>query len=105
MDSGEGIELTLKLSWKQNESVVTQHATSFLASHTVDSFYVSFGEVVAPYLNKPSEEEIAKLTSEGLDVKLLARFTVTPTKMKELLDVLNTNYAKFQEQLEVSGNE
>lgn len=69
------------------------YANHIFVTHTPDEFFVTFSQVHPPYLLKPTEEELKKLTH--ISARAVARIALTPNKMKELVDALTENYNKY----------
>lgn len=75
------------------EEVPIAHVNHIFVAHTSDEFFVTFAQLHPPYWVEPTKEEVEQLTY--LPAKVVARIALSPGKMKELIDVLNTNYQKF----------
>jgi hypothetical protein len=80
----------------QSSAETTVFANTILSQFIADIFYVSFGQVIPPYFEGMSVEEVRE-QFQTLPVKVLSRFAITPDKMRELIQVLETNYDRWAE--------
>lgn len=79
----------------------TYHANFVFAAHTDDEFFITFGLIHQPYLIEPTKEQIEAI--EYVPAKAVSRIALSPRKMKEVIDVLNTNYQLFLKKREGQG--
>ena len=71
----------------------TYHVNYAFVAHTDDEFFITFGLMHQPYLVEPTKEQIQAI--EYVPAKAVSRIALSPRKMKEVIDVLNTNYQLF----------
>lgn len=89
------VEKQLRIRIEGADEISISHVNYIFVTHTTDEFFVTFSQIHPPYLVKPTREEVEQLTY--IPAKVVARIALTPSKMKELIDVLNENYKKFLE--------
>jgi len=87
------IERTIPIQIEGAEGIPINYVNHVFVSHTTDEFFMTFAQIHPPYLLSPTKEEVEQLTH--IPAKVVARIALTPSKMKELIDVLNENYKKF----------
>lgn len=87
--------IRVKVRLVNPDEVPIQHANYIFVVHTQDEFFVTFAQAHPPYLLSISEQDRKELEATGLPARVVARLMVSPTKMKEFIDVLNENYGKF----------
>ncbi len=70
----------------------SNHVTS---QFTGDEFILTFAQVVPPSGAELTLEEFREITH--VDARVVCRVGLSPTRMAQLLDVVQRNYAKYQE--------
>lgn len=69
-------------------------ANHFVVQHTNREFILSFFQLMPLMLIDPTPEQIAEVQS--VPAHAVARVVVTPEALRELIDVLERNYSKFE---------
>jgi hypothetical protein len=78
------------------DSIETRYATNFTAQHTEQEFIIGFYEARPPILLGTPEQNLAALRELGsVSARCVARVVVSPSRMRELIQVLTTNYENF----------
>lgn len=75
------------------EEIPIAHVNHIFIVHTTDEFFITFAQLHPPYWVEPTKEEVEQL--KYLPAKVVARIAISPSKLKDLIDLLNTNYQKF----------
>ncbi len=87
------VERQVPIRLEGAEEIPISYVNYVLVSHTTDEFFMTFAQMHPPYWLAPTKEDVERLTH--IPAKAVARIALTPSKMKELIDVLNENYKKF----------
>lgn len=95
----ERIEKKVRLQRTYPENLQSHFVASLIVQHQPEMFVLSFFEVWPPaVLGETDEEKQAILDSiESVEAKCVARLVVTPSKMREFLDVMNENLTNYEQ--------
>jgi len=85
--------IVLEITFEGAENVPIVFASNVFVSHTEDVFLITFAQAHPPYIVRPTVEQLRKLGT--IPAQVVARIAVPPSKMKEILEVLNGNYQQF----------
>ena len=92
-------EYVVPLEWRGLEEHVPSPVNQFVSQFTDDMFFVSFGLATPPLLPKDLERRKARLEAmESVPVSPVARLALTPERMRELIEVLQTNLQRYEAQ-------
>ncbi|MGH9043062.1 MAG: hypothetical protein ACRDZ3_22850 [Acidimicrobiia bacterium] len=94
-DEEEGFQVPLV--WLGFEESTVNLANQFVSQFEQGTFFISIGQVTPPLLLGPPEEQ-REMASQlpFLPVQTLARFAVTPGRLRDLMRVLETNVASYE---------
>ena len=87
----EGV--TLKVTFEGGEDVPIVYASNVFVRHAEDVFLITFAQAHGPYIVNPTVEQLKQIRT--IPARIVSRIAVPPSKMKEILDVLNGNYTQF----------
>lgn len=74
------------------------YANHFVIQNQQNEFILTAGQIAPPMLMGTDEEKAEQLEQvDYVPVKVVARIVVTETRLKELIDVLQTNLKGYQE--------
>ena len=97
----------VRLAWARTEDISVFFANQFLSQINDDVFVLSFGQVIPPPLlgtDEERREQAARI--DTIEIKTLARFSLTPQRMRELIGVLQENLERYEAHVgEISPNE
>ena len=86
------------------EFIYPDSLTSHFAAHAIaqfqqDHFIVSFFEIFPPAIFAETDEERLSIlkTLTHVDARCVARVIMTPAKMREFVQILSDNLAKYQQ--------
>ncbi len=104
MGSAVPTEVTVTATWPTDDDLPVHFANHFLVQHdtTTHEFFVSIGSVIPPSLvGSPADlQMISDLQKSGtIPVKPVARIGLSPKRLLELVEVLQTNYRNYQANL------
>ena len=89
------------VKWKGIEDAPVMGCNVFVAQFTPHEFLLTFGYASNPiFLKEPSPQELAAI--ESVPANVVARLTLSPGRMVELIQVLQQNMSQFQ-QAQISG--
>lgn len=84
----------------------TSYATNFIVQHTRHEFIVSFFEAQPPVLLGTSEERQLELERVGaVPAYCVARITLSPARMRQLIDLMKGNYERYEQMIRASRDE
>lgn len=83
----------LEITFEGSEDIPIAFANHIFIRHMEDVFLVTFAQSHGPYIVNPTAEQLKQMHT--IPAKVVARIAVPPTKMKEIIDVLNENYSRF----------
>ncbi len=84
-------EKGIPVLWNKDDSLDTYYVNNMFVSHSTGEFYVVFGEL-SPIVRNENME-----LPESVYVKPLVRLVISPDNLKEFLDILNTNFQKYED--------
>jgi hypothetical protein len=84
-------EKGIPIFWGDDNNLETHYINQMFISHTGGEFYITFGEL-APF----AMNENMKIPDE-VNVKPIFRIALTAENMKSFLDVMISNYKKFED--------
>jgi hypothetical protein len=100
MEEKKSVKIGLPIEWFVPEDIRSQYATNMVVQHTDQEFLISFFEIEQPILLGEAEEIKAKLEQRGkARATCLARFVLTPERMKHFVSILNENYDRFVKEI------
>jgi hypothetical protein len=95
-ESGE-IRVGARIEWKIPEGMVAKYATHFVVQHSDQEFILSFFELQPPIILGPREEvETRAKEVTSVPAWCVARVTVTPARLEEIISVLQENLATYK---------
>jgi hypothetical protein len=84
------------IEWHIPENIKPQFVTNLTVQHTGQEFIISFYETYPPLVIGTSEEVEARLEQiESVRAECIARFVMTPGRMENFVQALQTNYEKY----------
>ncbi|MEX2529847.1 MAG: hypothetical protein WD960_03660 [Gemmatimonadota bacterium] len=100
-------EISLKASWVGFEETTVVSANQFVSQFMEDGLFIlSFGMVTPPFLLGSAEEQKQQALEMGfVPVETLSRLAITPARIRELIQVLEQNLAKFEQRSERKPSE
>jgi hypothetical protein len=91
----QGIEIPLVIIGA--EDVPIYFTNLFVVQHEEKEFIITFGQYSPPLLlGSPEEKQEAAKRMPYVPIKVIARVGLTPERMEELIEVLQTNLRKYQ---------
>ena len=99
--------MQVKLSWVNFEETRVVSANQIVSQFLEEGLFVlSFGMVTPPYLTGTDEEKRKQAEEMAfVPVDTLTRIAVTPTMMRQLIKVLQTNLERYEERFRVTPPE
>lgn len=91
----KGIAIPIK--WEGVEESPLIFANSLLVQHTDHEFIITFAQIHPPITLGLQEEEIAKI--ESVSARAAVRIVLPPTRLQELIRILNENYQKYLDRI------
>jgi len=89
-------EKKIPIEWHVPEDITSQYANNIVVQHTNSEFFVSFFETLPPLIIGSPEDTRAQIDEvKEVQAKCLARIVIAPNKMKDFIQALNVNFAKF----------
>ncbi len=85
--------MMLEINFEGAEEVPIAFVNHVFVRHFEDVFLVSFAQSHGPYIVSPTPQQLKQMGK--VPARVVARIAIPPTKMKEILDVLNDNYARY----------
>lgn len=93
-EQGDGAEyVTLRTEWTSDEPVPAPYANTILVQHTENEFFITFGQIIPPNTLHYSQEDL--LAIGKVDIHPVARIAISPTKMREFVEVISNNWSTF----------
>lgn len=89
---------TIKLNYKYPDDLHSNFISNLVIQHTSENFILSFFEVWPPPIIGISEEE-KQLKLDSLDeveAKCVSRIVITPGKMRDFIEAMKINLARFE---------
>ena len=83
----------LQVTFEGSEDVPIVYASNVFVRHAEDVFLITFAQAHGPYIVNPTVEQLKQMRT--VPAKIVSRIAVPPSRMKEILDVLNGNYEQF----------
>lgn len=85
------------------DGLQSHFVSNIVVQHQPDYFVLSFFEAWLPaILGESDEEKQAAISSvERVEAKCVARLVVTPSKMREFLEVLSENFANYENMIKL----
>lgn len=92
----------VKLNMIYPENLESKFVNHMIVQNQKEYFTLSFFETISPPILGETEEERRTFfeTIKTVDSKCVARFIITPEKMSDLIEVLQTNFNKHHEMTE-----
>lgn len=84
-------EKGIPVLWEDDDSLDTHYVNNMFVSHSTGEFYIVFGEL-SPIVRNENME-----LPDAVYVKPVVRLVISPDNLKEFLDILNTNFQKYEE--------
>lgn len=86
----------LPIEWQHPEGIVSRYANNIVVQHTEHEFILSFFELKPPLLAGSPEEQAAKLEALGaVQAECVARIIISPSRIQDLIEVLQRNYENY----------
>jgi hypothetical protein len=86
----------VKIDWHVPDNIESKYATNMVIQNSPNEFTVSFFEIQPPIILGPPEAVLKAV--EGMDrvkAKCVARIIIAPDRMKEFINVLQTNLETY----------
>ena len=83
----------LQVTFEGSEDVPIVYASNVFVRHAEDVFLITFAQAHGPYIVNPTVEQLKQMRT--VPAKIVSRIAVPPSRLKEILDVLNGNYEHF----------
>jgi hypothetical protein len=91
----ESVEIPLVIIGAEDAPIY--FANHFVVQHEQKEFIITFGQYSPPlFLGAPEERQEAAKRIPYLPIKVVARVGLTPERMVELIEVLQSNLRKYQ---------
>lgn len=91
----ESVEVPLLIVGAEDTPIY--FANLFVVQHEQKEFIITFGQYSPPLLlGSPEERQEAAKRMPYVPIKVVARVGLTPERMVELIEVLQTNLRKYQ---------
>jgi hypothetical protein len=101
-DKTEPKEKKIRILWGSDEDIPALYANHLLVSFAGGSeFHLIFGHLSPPLLLGREESELP----DSVKIKPVAKIVISPAGMKQFIEALNKNYAKYESQQERSEND
>jgi hypothetical protein len=97
----EQADKAVPLKRKYPEDLESNFVSNIVVQHQPDHFILSFFEVWPPPILGDTEEERQRAMEsiEEVEAKCVARWVVTPGRMREFIEIMSQNWEKFQGKL------
>ncbi len=96
----------IPLEFRIPEDMPLAYATTVVAQHTQDEFVISFFSVAPPViLGDPEVVRQKQGEIASLPAQCVARIVLTPSRMAQLVNVVKSNLAKYEERFGVLSSE
>ena len=92
----EEAELEVPIRWEGLEQVPFLYISQIYVHAEEDHFELTFGQALLPLEIGYSEETRERLVREGVGVRTIGRFAVTPAKMRDIVKVMTNVYASWE---------
>lgn len=91
-------EISIPLVWTGAEDQTVEYANAFLSQIDNGGFVLTVGQIAPPIVLPGSPEEMEKQARSipYIQCKTLHKFSLTPSKMRELVAILNENLDNFE---------
>lgn len=101
-DKAEHIQaVEVPIEWYVPDSIISRYATNMVVQHTGQEFIISFFDTKPPIIiGQPTKEILDGLKS--VRAECIARVIVSPTRMSQFIEVLQTNLARAVSKTEES---
>lgn len=94
----QDLDLQLPLVFVGGEEVPILHANEFVIQHHRDGFTLTVGQFAPPILLGDEAERLEQAQQLSyVPVRVIGRFAVTHSRLKELIDVLEQNLAQYEQ--------
>jgi hypothetical protein len=93
-------ELAVPIRWVIPDDLDVLWASNFVVQHSSREFILSFFQAPPPLLIDPTEEELKAALKDGYPAKAVARISLSPAAVKELIGILQTNLDHFMSVVE-----
>lgn len=98
--------LAVPIEWQIPDDMIPRYATNFVVQSTGHEFVISFFEVRPPFLLGAPEDRKARLEELGsVPARCVAQIVLSPTRMAELIRLLNTQFEQQTLQLPPDSEE
>lgn len=94
-------EINIRLRWSDTENHPVSFANAFMVQHHLEHrmFFLTLGSapplLISPFLQSDPSERAARI-EEGIKVQPVAKVSLSPSSMRELIHHLTTNYANYE---------
>lgn len=101
-DNTENIgAIEVPIEWYVPDSIISRYATNMVIQHTGQEFIISFFDTKPPIIvGQPTKEILDSLKS--VRAECIARVIVSPTRMSQFVEALQTNLARAVSKTEES---
>ena len=91
-------QVVLRVLWRGLDDTPVVLANQFVAQHEQDEIFLTIGQLQPPVLLGTDEERLEQArTLSFLPVNTVARLTLTRARLGELIEILQTHAAKYDE--------
>ena len=91
--------LRVPLHWTGADEVPILMANHLFVRFIDGQFLVSIGQTHGPYELSETPEAQEKLAREGIDIRTIVRFSLSPEKMRDFAKALHAIFGRFEQEL------
>lgn len=96
VDEKEVIEsVTIPVKWHDPADLDTLHANQMRVVHSQDEFYISFYELVPPFVTDPASLKKILEMEGGIRATCVARIALPASRMAAIVEALVQNLANY----------
>jgi len=103
MPAKEGVvvqKVAIPLEWRVPEDLETHFATNMVVAHSEGAFFITFFEVVPPFILG----DVEKLTAlKSVPAKAVARVAIAADRMEAFIDAMKSNLASYRKGKDMEG--
>jgi hypothetical protein len=94
-------ERSIKVNRIFPEDLRTYFVANFIVQHEPENFILSLFELWPPIiLGETKEEKLEVVKSiDSIDAKCVARIVLTPTRMREFIEVITENFKAYEKKI------
>ncbi|HVX29870.1 MAG TPA: DUF3467 domain-containing protein [Nitrolancea sp.] len=92
-DDNRTERIALRVRMVEPEGMTIQFANHLTSQFTADEFILTFAQIVPPTGAELTDDEFQQLTH--VSAKVVSRIGLSPKRMRQLIDVLQSNYDRY----------